>query len=149
MTVWDWAQRHGVPHDAYVELVAILDPTVTPISPGPAETSEAAVQANIQIEAGRRGVHLWRNNCGALSDGKGRLVRFGLGNTSARANEAFKSSDLIGVLPGGKFIAVECKEPGWKGVRSPHEIAQEKFLKAVRAAGGVGIFAQSVKDVFP
>lgn len=111
-------------------------------------TSEAAVQAALQIEAARRGLTLWRNNSGACVAQDGRQVRYGLGNTSSKINAVFKSSDLIGIGPGGLFMAVECKEPGWRYRGTEREVAQLAFLDVVRAAGGIGLFAQDVGDVF-
>jgi hypothetical protein len=155
VTIFDWAIRHGVSQAALAELMPILNPAQPMGQPGP-EASEAAVQANIQLEAARRGGALWRNNSGACVDQDGRQVRYGLANTSSKINEVFKSSDLIGITPmqiGGQivgvFTAVEVKAPGFKGPRSGREKAQNAYLMKVRALGGIGLFAQSVKDVWP
>lgn len=43
---------------------------------------------------------------------------------------------------GGKFVAIEVKRPGGKVSAD-----QSAFLEGVRAAGGIGIVAYSVKDV--
>ena len=154
----DWAKRHGVSTAAAQELLDLLDPTRKPTFEGNAG-SEAAVQADLRLAAARAGVALWRNNSGALPDENGRFVRFGLGNDSARISEVFKSSDLIGIWPQmitpamvgsvvGRFVAVEVKEPGWKSPRNDLERAQANFLRTVVGMGGIGQFAQSVKDVF-
>ena len=45
-----------------------------------------------------RGCAAWQNNTGAAKFGK-RFVRFGVRG----------GSDIIGILPGGMFLAVECK----------------------------------------
>lgn len=108
---------------------------------------ETTLQAAIRAEAARLGVYLWRNNSGVLPDARGVPVRFGLGNDSSRINAVLKSSDLIGIAPGGLFVAIECKAPGWIGVRTPHERAQEAFLTLVRANGGAAGFATSVSDL--
>jgi hypothetical protein len=153
-TVFDWAAKHGLSQAALTELFGIIDPGHPVGVPGP-EASESAVQANLQLEAARRGGSLWRNNSGACVDQDGRMVRYGLANTSSKINEVFKSSDLIGITPmqiGGQivgvFTAIEVKAPGFKGPRSDREKAQNAFLTKVRALGGIGLFAQSVKDVF-
>ena len=52
------------------------------------------------------------------------------------------TSDLLGCLPGGKFLAVEVKRPGKK----PTD-AQREFLGRVIDAGGIGIVATSIEDV--
>lgn len=154
MTVFDWAAKHGLSQAALTELFGIIDPG-HPVGVAGPEASESAVQANLQLEAARRGGSLWRNNSGACVDQDGRMVRYGLANTSSKINEVFKSSDLIGITPmqiGGQivgvFTAVEVKAPGFKGPRSDREKAQNAFLTKVRAMGGIGLFAQSVKDVF-
>ena len=84
----------------------------------------------------------FRNNTGALPAtyrGKSRLIRFGEPG----------SSDLLAVLPAsrhgdapGRLLAVECKRPG--GKPSPLQAA---FLERVRAAGGVGLVADSVASL--
>jgi hypothetical protein len=51
-------------------------------------------------------------------------------------------ADILGILPGGKFLAVEVKKPG--GRVSPE---QADFLQEVNAAGGVGFIAYSSQDV--
>lgn len=152
--VFTWAHRHGVSQSAVAELLDILNPDIADRVAGP-ERSESAVQANIQIEAAKRGVALWRNNSGACTDDRGRLVRYGLANTSTRINAVFKSSDLIGITPTqigdrvvGIFTAIEVKSPGWSKPTNDREVAQDNFLRHVRAMGGIGKFAQSVGDVY-
>lgn len=106
------------------------------------------------------GGSLWRNNSGALPDSTGRIVRFGLGNDSAKLNKVWKSSDLVGILPVtvtpemvgrtfGLFVAVDAKSPdAWKGgPRTEHELAQENFFINVRQLGGIGGFATSTYDL--
>jgi len=79
---------------------------------------------------------------------KGVPVRFGLGNKSAKANKALKSSDLIGIVrPHGIFIAVECKRPGWVYKGDERESAQLAFLDFVRENGGAACFATCWEDV--
>ena len=50
---------------------------------------------------------------------------------------------LIYALP----IAIEAKAPGWTKPRDDREREQAAFLKMIRNAGGIGIFATSVDDV--
>jgi hypothetical protein len=110
-------------------------------------TSEAATQNAVRLEAQRRGVYLWRNNTGVLEDRRGVPVRFGLGNDSSRINAALKSSDLIGIAPDGRFVAIECKPPGWRGARNDRERAQAAFIDLVRRQGGCAGFATCVGDL--
>ena len=109
---------------------------------------ESEVMQRIMMEAAKNGVILWRNNSGALTDKEGRLVRYGLGNSSIKTNATFKSSDLIGIMPDGKFIAVECKRSDWnhKIVEGSREDAQWAFIKFINAHGGVAGFCSSVTE---
>lgn len=110
-------------------------------------TSEASVQNDVRLAAQRRGVYLWRNNSGVLEDRGGRPVRFGLGNDSARINKVLKSSDLIGIAPDGRMVAIECKAPDWRGPRNERERAQAAFINLIRAQGGYAGFATCVNDL--
>ena len=51
-------------------------------------------------------------------------------------------SDILGVLPSGRFLAVEVKTP--KGKTS---VSQVEFLRRVSACNGVAIIATSIEDV--
>ena len=51
-------------------------------------------------------------------------------------------SDILGILPKGRFLAIEVKGP--KGVLTE---AQKKFIDAIKERSGVAFVARSVKDV--
>lgn len=100
------------------------------------------------------GVVLMRNNNGACMDQTGRLVRYGLGNTSP--NQEFTSSDYVGIRPTlitqemvgqtlGVFVAVEMKKRDWNPLKKldAHEEKQNKFLQWVRANGGIAEFVHN------
>ena len=90
------------PPAAIADLRAILGAATQP-EHGPTQpSSEAAVQNAVRMEAARRGYRLWRNNSGSLTDDRGNIVRYGLCNESQKINRIVKSSDLIGVAPGGR-----------------------------------------------
>lgn len=61
--------------------------------------------------------------------------------------------DRIGVLPGGRFLAIEFKLPermSWDGRRlPPTELTdiQEKVRKEIEAAGGVYIVCRCLEDI--
>jgi len=113
-------------------------------SSGSARVSEAAAQAAIREAAAYIGITLFRNNVG----GQGAL-RWGLGNDSAALNRVCKSSDLIGWHePSGRFVSIEVKAPGWRGPRTDRELAQQRWIDAVRRAGGIAGFATSVGDLY-
>lgn len=92
-----WAIRHGVSHVALAELTAMFTSPNTDPSRVIPDASEAAVVNNVTLEASRAGARLWRNNVGDCKDERGRLIRYGLCNTSKQMNEQIKSSDLIGI----------------------------------------------------
>lgn len=138
-----WAARWGIPQLALVDLATIY----TSAGGDAAEDGgESAVQQNLRVVAASMGFSLWRNNSGAMTDERGRMVRFGLGNMSKRLSDKWKSSDLIGIGPGGRFVAVECKAPGWTRPTNDRERAQAAFLGNVEALGGIGLFATSIAD---
>lgn len=153
--ITQWALRHGVNHQALVELTSIMTAPVTDPSRIITGQSEAAVVNSVTIEASRCGARLWRNNVGACVDKQGRLIRYGLANTSKKMNQELKSSDLVGIKPIlitpahvgctiGQFVARECKEGDWSfGKDSSREIPQLRFLELVAALGGDACFVNS------
>ena len=102
----------------------------------------APLEANIQslildyLPNDRRVGMFWRQNTGgAALPGKGgtrQFVKFG----------ARGVSDILGVLVGGRALAIEVKRPGKKP--TDH---QQKFIDAVNATGGLAFVATSVRDV--
>ena len=140
-----WADKYGIPSEALEELRASFGciPTVIPHVNG----SEAAVQAQVRLEAAKKGIKLWRNNVGVFRDARGVPVRYGLANDSTRLNASVKSGDLIGWRPVlitnahigtriAQFVSRECKKSGWKWSGDAHERAQLKWAEAVMADGG-------------
>ena len=51
-------------------------------------------------------------------------------------------SDIIGILPDGRFLAIEVKIP--RGRVSPY---QQEFLDQITKSNGIAIIARSVDDV--
>lgn len=94
--------------------------------------SESAIQSAILQYLKARRVFCWRQNVGGIVDGRGRYVQFGLTGCS----------DILGIMPGGRFLAIEVKTP--KGRVSP---AQDKFRRNVEGSGGLYILARSIDDV--
>lgn len=94
-------------------------------------TPEGLVVTAIMEFLGLQGIYAWRSNSGALHGG-GRLVRYGKPG----------AADIIGILPGGRFLAIECKAKGEK----PTDL-QREFIAAIQAHGGLAIVARSVFDV--
>lgn len=79
---------------------------------------------------------VWRQNQGGMTisgPGKSRFMRF---------CHQDGISDIIGLLPTGRFLAVECKQPGKKPTDN-----QDEFLREVVATRGVAICVTSLQDL--
>lgn len=99
--------------------------------PGP---KESAVVASCIKWLWQMGCFIWRNNSGAYKPANSNsYVVFGKKG----------SPDIIGLTPHGRFIGVECKRPGGKGLE-PH---QEAFRDKVEANNGLYILARSLDDL--
>lgn len=144
--IHEWARRNGVSHTALSELAQIMGVESTEHASG-GERSEARVQDLARLTASKLGWRLFRNNCGALKDETGRIVRYGLCNDTPAMNKRIKSSDLIGIRPViitpdmvgttlGQFVAREVKREGWKYKATEHEQAQLRFGEIVTSLGG-------------
>lgn len=151
-SVYQWAARHGVSLQALHELQALFGMHGNHSMPAKVEgISEAAVQSVVRVEAARKGVRLFRNNVGALTDERGVPVRYGLANESPQANALMKSSDLVGWRPVlitrehvGTVIAQtvlrECKRVGWHYTGTEREAAQLAWLQLGVAGGADAAF---------
>ena len=150
--VISWAIRNHVSAQALNELSVIfglhgdhfLPPTVT-------GTSEAAVQSAVRLEAARKGVRLFRNNVGVLTNENGVPVRYGLANESKKVNAVMKSGDLIGwrsvtIEPRhigqriAQFLSRECKPVNWHYTGTDREKAQLAWAQLVTDGGGDAAF---------
>ena len=80
----------------------------------------------------KRGIYHWRNSVGSVQIRPGQWYRFG----------KVGSSDILGCLPGGRFLAVEVKSQG--GRLSPE---QKQFLAEIRGLGGLVVVARSYRDI--
>jgi hypothetical protein len=79
---------------------------------------------------------------------KGALVAITDAGAAYRAGAFFGDAlpagwpDITGLLPGGRFIGVECKAPG--GLQSE---MQKHIQQAIRLRGGIYVLARSIEDV--
>ena len=121
--------------------------------------SEAKVSQEIELEAPKHGVTLWRNNVGVATDHSGRPVRYGLCNKSPQQNKEFKSADYIGVTPIvitqemvgktiGVFTSIEAKRFPWTYTGKGREGPQNKWRLLVESLGGIAMFANSADDIW-
>lgn len=106
---------------------------------------ESQIQARIMLALSEAGCIVWR--CETAGAWVGRLIHQ-QGDTvtlaMARMIQAGLTkggADIIGIAPGGRFIAVEVKTP--TGRIRPE---QNLFLQRVREAGGIAGIARSVED---
>jgi hypothetical protein len=79
-------------------------------------------------------IFAWRANTGAVAGeykGKSRFMRFGPKG----------QSDILGVLPGGRFLAIEVKREGQQATEE-----QRRFIERVNAVGGVAFVAHSLEE---
>ena len=93
---------------------------------------ESDIQRLVMLALSDAGCLIWRNNTGCLKNQAGIPIKFGL---------CVGSSDLIGITPDGKFLAVEIKTP--TGRATPD---QKRFINAVRSRGGIAGIARSTAD---
>lgn len=78
-----------------------------------------------------RNIHAWRNNSGAVKSGK-RFIKFG----------QVGSPDILGILPYGRLLCVECKIGKNKLSRS-----QEDWLKRAAEAGAKTCVVYSLEEL--
>lgn len=144
-----WQLKHGISDQALYEFYKLFQPDGTPHDDG---KSESATSKTCELMSAKYGARIWRNNSGATMDENGRMIRYGLGNTSKRINDVMKSSDYIGFIPRkinadmvgqniAQFAAFEMKKPGWKLIPSDKRgQAQAAFGSIVSNAGGIFSF---------
>lgn len=90
---------------------------------------ESDIQRLIMLALSEAGCLIFRNNTGVLKNAAGIPIKFGL---------CVGSSDLIGLTPTGRFLAVEIKTP--TGKATPEQL---RFIEAVRSRGGIAGIARS------
>jgi hypothetical protein len=81
-----------------------------------------------------RGCFAWRNNVTGVYDPVRKVFRTFQGLKGV--------SDVLGVLPGGRFIAVETKMAG-----NEPTLDQQLFLSNVQAHGGLAVVAYDVREL--
>lgn len=93
---------------------------------------ESTIQKLVMVALSEAGCTIWRNNTGSYKTEDGRFIRYGL---------AVGSSDLIGIAPDGRFLAVEVKTKQGKPTKQ-----QILFINAVLKAGGIAGIVRSPAD---
>jgi len=106
---------------------------------------ETSIQRRIMLALSKAGCIVWRNETGAAHVGKviykkGRQVT--LDNAQMLPFGLCRgSSDIIGLCPRGRFLAVEVKTPTGRATKE-----QLNFIAQVKAKGGIAGIARSVED---
>ncbi len=108
-------------------------PRIRVASPESRVSESAIVRACLDYLA-IRGIVAWRNNTTGIYDPTRKAFRTNAGRNGI--------SDIIGILPGGRFLAVECK--AGRGKLSP---AQVEFQRDIIQQGGLHIVAYCVDDL--
>ena len=106
---------------------------------------ETKIQNAILIALAKAGCLVFRNETSGAWVGKilhrdgnqvtltdAHMIRFGL---------ATGSSDIVGVAPDGRFLAIEVKTTNGRATKE-----QLRFIEAVRNAGGIAGIARSTQD---
>lgn len=92
---------------------------------------ESVIMHQVQVALSQAGCIVLRTNAGTYYTKDGVAVKIGFPGLS----------DLVGILPDGRFFACEVKVPGQK----PRE-NQFAFLEAINKRGGIGIWATSPSE---
>lgn len=152
MNLEKWAVEYQIPYAAVVALRELMGLNGRDHMPEKSGVSEAAVDSVLVLEAARLDIPLWRNNCGALRDEGGRLVRYGLANSTKDENKLIASADRIGIrrrlitpqMVGthvGQFVSRETKKVGWvfgggETREGQREEAQLRWAQLILSYGG-------------
>ena len=89
-------------------------------------------------------VRIFRNNCGALKDQDGRLIRFGVANPGGSDLIGWRSVTVTPDMVGQQlavFLAIEVK-----GERGQATDPQKNFIARVKADGGLAGIARCLDD---
>jgi hypothetical protein len=95
-------------------------------------TPEGRVKADCLRYLEKRGIKAWNNPSGAVCIAPDRWLHFGKKG----------SADILGCLPDGRFLAVECKAE--RGRLSPE---QRQFLADIKAPGGLALVVRGWREL--
>ena len=97
----------------------------------PKENRETALVQNCLIHLKRQDIFAWRNNTGTLWV-SGRVVSFGKKG----------SADIIGLLPDGRFLGIECKV----GANKQND-KQREFQQQIESNNGVYLLVYTLDEL--
>ena len=99
--------------------------------------TEGEIQNQILDWLNLKQIFNWRQNTMGVYCGKDNQ-----GNARFRKAPTTGVSDILGVLPNGRFLAIECKRPG--GKTTPEQL---EFIDSVNSNGGLAFVADSLDVV--
>jgi len=100
-------------------------------------TPETLVRNEVCAELKRRGIFFWINDSvGIYNAARGSFMR------SSNPFRIKGTADILGILPGGRMLAIELKSK--RGTLSPD---QRAFLAEINSRGGLAFMAKSADDV--
>ena len=99
--------------------------------------SEQEIQNSILEFLRFHKIKSWRNNSGAVYDPRGNRFR------KKSKYDLNGVSDILGILPDGRFLAIEVKKNAQARVRP----SQREFLDEIVRSGGVGFVAHDLDIV--
>lgn len=108
-----------------------------PAKPVKALTPEKQTENQILNYLKLRGIFCWKNQSVGIYDAKRGVYR-----KSSNQHHIKGTSDILGILPSGHFLAIEVKNE--KGYASPE---QKEFIRMINHHGGIAFVARSLQDV--
>ena len=106
---------------------------------GPEKRVENAILEYLHM----KGIFCWKQNSGGIFDPSKKIFR-------KNKNPFIINgvSDILGVLPNGRFLAIEVKTPNSSRSNKTYASDNQKFFIAnIKANGGLAFIARSVEDV--
>ena len=108
-------------------------------------TPESRIQSEIMLALSEAGCVVWRQNTGLAWVGQAfDLKQGGVMIQDPRrlhAGLCVGSSDIVGIAPGGKFLAVEVKTKTGRVTKE-----QQRFIDVVRQHGGIAGVARTPEE---
>ena len=101
------------------------------------ERPEKVIEQHILMWLRSKGVFCWKNVTGGYFDPK--IKRFRKQSSPYAING---SSDILGILRDGRFLAIECKSK--YGKATPDQLM---FIERINFAGGLAFVAKSLEEV--
>ena len=100
------------------------------------EPKESEIQQAIIEYLHTLKIYCWRNNTtGVYSEKAGCFIKSGQGTLKG-------VSDILGILPDGRFLAIEVKRP-----KKLPTTEQSEFIRMINRNGGIAFVATSIDNV--